>query len=256
LGYGDTSSGKTTALLSVAAFHQKRGSDARFFVISSGDLAYEQMLAAPKYEHLTNIEWADCWEYGEWNDAAKDYLKRAKKRAEKGPSEYWLVVDLYSALWGLVQQTFIDNVADKDGEDFWTAAAKRAEASTSGWELNSDINWQFSNKIYGDIQRTLGRWPGHVMALASSKPVDKDRGGKVTEDDPNIADWFGRLGEKPAGQKEMAYEFRDIVYFRRLGSGDFVMSTAKGREREKTLKGVPHNDFFRDFLIKVAGWRP
>lgn len=257
LVYGETSSGKTTALLSIAAFHQKRGSDARFYVVSSGDLAYEQMLPADQYAHLTNVEYSDCWEFPEWMDAGKGYLEMARKRAKGEASADWLVVDLYSSLWTVVQDFYIAQVRGESGDDFWTAAAKRAEGAKSGWALYEDINWQVANKLYREFsQRIIGRWPGHVLAIAAAKPVDKDKGGKVTEADGNIGDWFGRLGEKPAGQKDMAYEFRDVVQMRRLGSGMFTMSTAKGREREKVLKGQEHKDFFMDFLVRVAGWKP
>jgi RecA/RadA recombinase len=266
LVYGETSSGKTSAALSLAAFHQRRGSEARFFALSSGDLAYEQMLDAPRYAALTNVEYEDCFEYGDWITHGRRFLEAAKKRAKTGPSEDWLIVDLYSSLWGLVQQTYIDQIAtvagkDDDSTDFWTRAALRAETSNNGFEMFSDINWQFCNKIYGDIQRIMGRWPGHVIAVAAAKPVEKDRGGKVTEADANYAEWFGKLGSKPAGQKEMAYEFRDVVFCKRLGNGKHTLTTAKARERAaEPLKGAEWDvdsplGFFGAFLKPVAGWK-
>lgn len=262
LVYGDTSSGKTSCALSLASFAQRRGSEARFYALSSGDLAYEQMLDAARYADLTNVEYADCFDYGEWMDAAKGFLAAARKRAKAGEgSEDWLVVDLYSSLWTMVQDFYIANVRGEDGDDFWTAAAKRAEGSGSGWALYEDINWQVANKLYREFsQKIMQRWPGHVLAVASAKPVDKDKGGKVTEADGNIGDWFGRLGSKPAGQKEMAYEFRDVLFCRKLGSGKHTITTAKAREREEVLKGAEWSldgmGFFGAFLRPVCGWKP
>jgi hypothetical protein len=256
---GGTGDGKTSALLSIAAWHQKRGSDARFYVVSSGDLAYEQMLSAPAYEHLTNVEYEDCFEYPEWMDVGRGFLKAAKKRAEKqDSSEDWLVVDLYSSLWTVVQDYYITGVRGEDGDDFWTAAAKSAEGSNSGWALYEDINWQVANKLYREFsQRVMGRWPGHVLAISAVKPVDREKGGKVAEGDANIAEWFGRLGVKPGGQKDMAYEFRDIVLTKKLANGGFTLTTAKARERDEVLKGEGWDrDFYQKFLMKVCGWKP
>lgn len=258
---GGAGDGKSTAVLSLADWHQRRGSDARFFVLSSGDLGYEQALSAPRYAHLTNVEYEDCYEYTDWITHGRRFLETARKRAAKagGPSNDWLVPDLYSSLWGLVQQTYIDTVAGSSGEDaldFWTRAAQRAEKSNNGYEMFADINWQFCNKLYGDIQRIIGRWPGHVLATAAIKPVEKDRSGKVTEEDANIAEWFGRLGVKPVGQKDMAYEFRDIVRTQKLKSGGFTLTTAKARERDaEPLKGKAWDrNFMQVFLKPVAGW--
>lgn len=264
LVYGDTSSGKTSCALSLAAFAQKRGSDARFYALSSGDLAYEQMLDAPRYADLTNVEYEDCFEYEDWYLNSKRFLEAARKRSKTGVgSNDWLIVDLYSSLWGIVQQAYIDKIAGTDNSmDFWEKAAKRAESSSSGWELYSDINWQLCNKWYGDIQRVLGRWPGHVIAVAEAKPVDKDKGGKVNEADQGYAEWFGKLGFKPGGQKSMAYEFRDILLCKRMGSGKHTLTTAKAREREaEPLKGAEWDvdsplGFFGAFLRPVCGWKP
>lgn len=258
---GGTGDGKSTTLLSLADFFQRRSSDAQFYVVSSGDLGYEQALGSSHYGHLENVEYEDCWEYPEWMDAGRRYVELARKRAAAAdaPSEDWLVVDLYSSLWTVVQDFYIQNVRGEDGDDFWTAAAKRAEGERSGWALYEDINWQVANKLYREFsQRVIGRWPGHVLAMAATKPVDKDKGGKVTEADANIAGWFGRLGVKPAGQKEMAYEFRDVVVAKHLASGAFTLTTAKARERDEVLKGKPWDrdglGFFGAFLKPVAGW--
>lgn len=258
LAIGGTGEGKSTALLSIALWHQRRGSDARFFVLSSGDLAYEQMLSAERYAGLTNIEYEDCFEYGDWVEHGRAFLKKARKRAEAngGQSNDWLVPDLYSTLWPATQDYYMENVTGTAGEDFWTAAAKRAEGSNNGFELFADLNWTAINRFYREFsQKVMGRWPGHVFAVAAAKPVEKDRGGKVTEADANIANWFGRLGVKPAGQKDMAYEFRDIVVCRRLASGMYTLTTAKAREREVELKGQEWDrNFFQRFMMPVCNW--
>lgn len=240
--------GKTRAVLSIAKWHQLRKSPAKFWVLSS-DLAYEQMTGpGTPFSTLTNLEVFDVEGWEDWRDGAKKAYENA------GPHD-WLVPDLYDGAWADVADYYIEAGEQKMTEDYWLEKAKEG---AEGWDLFEDLNYTVINKWYRQLsQRYVLRFPGHVIACCSDKELQqasRRQGGGLAEKS-DIAQWFGRIGSKPAGQKDIPRQFRSVIKMSEPAKkgGGYTMTSAKDRERE-LMEGVEVGDFARDYLVGVAGW--
>jgi hypothetical protein len=94
----------------------------------------------------------------------------------------------------------------------------------------------------------MARIDGHVILTAEQAGLG-DTGEK--KDDKAL---FARFGYRPAGRKQIAGTVATVAHLSRDSSGQQYLTTFKDRGRE-LVSGVPISDFFRDYMVKVAGWK-
>lgn len=243
LCYGPEGSGKSRNILSIARWHQDRGSDAVFRVLDT-DFAYKRMLIG-EFSDLENIEVFEA-------DAWPDYPRLAKKIRDTNRPEDWMVVDLASTPWSVVQDHYIERVFDTDLSDYWEAARKQGKTK-DGTPLDGWQDWGIINKMYRDFEQWIHRAHCHVYATAGARQLVQSR-GSVNEAADVVRD-YGRIGFKPEGQKGLGHLFHTVLYCQAGPRGTWFVTTAKDRER-KTCAGVQLGEFSIQYLLKVARWKP
>lgn len=250
--YGPPGAGKSTAWLTLAEWIHKTKSDAIVHVADT-DRTWDDM--APYDDHLEKIvDVTDCpaWEQ------IRQFIRDVPIDLAK--ADDWLVVDMISRCWDRAQEGYFEKVFGREMDEFFMQVqADRAKAI--GGDFGS--NWQAINKMYATLTTLImSRWPGHVLCCTPAQRI-----WEANRDDKTLVQYpeFGRLGFKPQGQKDLSHQFRTILFMQQAPSG-WVWSTAKernppGMEEGQAgyrgyVAGERMNDFVRDYLMKVGGWRP
>jgi hypothetical protein len=242
LVFGDGGSGKTHATCSIAKWHQDEGSDATFYVISN-DLSFDRFLGpGSEFEDLENVVVFDV-------DTWPDYMDAAKKVKEEMQAHDWMSVDLIALAWGAAQDYYIERVFDEDLTDYWVT--QRKATGGEGSDLDGWKDWGVINKMYRAFFNThVLRAPGHVICQASQKAL-----ADTAHEDEQVYDLCKQLGFKPEGQKHLVLQFHTVLHFGRRRDKAFIFQTVKDRKRKEVFdKEV--RDFWRSYLIPIAGWRP
>jgi len=255
--YGPPKIGKTHLFFTIAKWHQDLGSDAIFYGVSS-DTSYEVLSMNPEFDHLTNIKWADVVHYQDYLDAARDYSQIMR------PHD-WLSVDLMSDAWPSVQDEYARITTIKAGGnledmgDLWATSGSTEEYPIAGWE------WQMPNARYRILANNiLLRCPGHLFLVYGQKELMQDSGSGRSGESKQSKEMFGHIGLKPAGQKDDPFRYHTILHVD--GNGEMAQKISTAGERwgyrewlgQKMSNGSVRDeaidDFFMDYLVKVAGW--
>lgn len=255
--YGPPGVGKTHQFLTIAKWHKDLGSDAKFYAVSS-DLSMEAILLNEEFEELDNIEYVDVVSF-------EDYVKGARTFANKMRRQDWLSVDLMSDAWPAVQDEYARVQTSQAGGnledmgDLWATSGSTEDYPISGWE------WQMPNARYRILaQNILLRCPGNLFLIYGQKELMKESGSGKSGESKEVKEMFKHIGLKPAGQKDDPFRYHTILHIDSRGEKQQVMSTAKERfgNREHlgrrnsngSVSDAPIEDFFMDYLVKIAGW--
>lgn len=244
LGFGDTGTGKTSAFLQIAEFHQRHGSDAIFYVLDT-DNTMEAMVTRGRYAELTNLNITQltCWD---------DYVPSIERLRKKVRPHDWCSIDLVSKAWSEVQDQYVVEIWG-DLEDYWVNARKQGDLA-DGTPMDGWTDWQVINRMYRQFSNAVHRMQCHVYATAEQKELMKaSKSGKGGEK-ADIQETYGRFGVKPEGQKQLGHMFHTILLFKRSGRGQHIVNTVKDRERSE-LTAEEWDDFAATYLEGVAGWR-
>ena len=241
---GGPDSGKTRALLTVAAWHQKRGSDATFYILSN-DMGYEPYLVGGEFADLDNLVVEDVATMAEYLDAARRIRSKVREHD-------WFTIDLLNGGWEAAQDEYAEKRYGRDLSDYWMTklATEGEDFPVGGWE------WGPINKRYRDLANNcMLRMPCHVMCMSAQTGLrEASKSGKGGED-PKIKAMFERLGCKPAGQKDDPHRFHTVIHLSQVSKAKWVMNTARDRNREK-MEGVEVDSFFQSYLRRIGGWKP
>lgn len=241
--YGGGGSGKTTAILSMAR-HVELG----HWWILENDFA-------EAYERALETDFQDIRDKVTIVRIDEDWEQFATKLSEvvghaSTSDDDWLVVDPFSTTWDYVQSWWTEMIAGKSSSEFLIDLRKTA-GSQDAFEkaVNSDGRWGFINKeFFSRGYGTLRQWTGHMVLTMEAKAI----GGR--EKDQELIDLFGHLGVMPAGQKRIHYITHTLLLMKKRGHGDWVMTTAKDRNREE-MENKPVGNFALNYLSSVAGWK-
>jgi hypothetical protein len=265
LGFGDSDSGKTFNYLKIAEWHQRRGSDAVFYGICTPGNEWDRFfMPGAEFEQLENIHPIDVQDIQDYFDAYDEILKLVNRKLKKAGSdgawvEDWLAMDVIDDAWKACANEYAQKQWGTDLGSKWNTEG--GKYPVEGWEWGP-INARYS----AFAQNRLIRFPGHVMAMAWDKDLMEEsktgKGGETAE----VRDLFGLLGKKPAGQKEDYKRFHTVLHFGKNPRGEFVVRTARDRQRPRLGEIVqrgqveaytPHKlkDFYMEYLVKTAGWK-
>jgi hypothetical protein len=249
MAFGHEGSGKSSGILSIA----RRSPDAKFWVIDN-DNAYDRLL---------ETEFTDVWNMENVLFAGEHFGKRPlndwdnvvgaiKYATDNMDRDDWLVIDMVSKLWSVVQEAFIDKVFDRDIDDYFmhirqlkakAGDDKKALGAMDGWK-----DWPVINSMYSQrVADKLLNCPGHLYVVAESQKISD-------EDDKGIRDLYGPFGVKPAGQKRSGHIMQTVMFFTKNSrTQEYKMSTIKDRGRAMWTDDV-FQDFAIDYLVNTAGW--
>lgn len=242
-------SGKSAALLSIA----RKCPNDRFYVVDTDVGSYDRLLATQFADvaEVGNVEVHDPEGWAEALDIVSDITRKMGR-------DDWLGFDMMTQTWDWVQDWFTEQVMGQDIADYFMEVRQAKQAAKEkpggkdakalgafdGWK-----DWPVINKQYSKLYRAILRAPGHVyMAAEQAKMSD--------EDDKDTKDMFGPYGGlKPKGQKRLPHIPHTVLMFTKTRTGDYQLTTIKDRGRTE-LEREPIEDFARDYLMKVAGWKP
>lgn len=249
LCFGTGGTGKSTGILEIARLCP----DDTFYVADSEISNYDRLLATA-FTDVENVEVTPCTEWQEWVDFV------AKTNAAMSRDD-WMVIDMITPLWDAVQGWFIDKVHGSDIEDFFIekriaqqkvrdsakkgddAANKRGFSAING----EDGDWQVINKQIFRLYNDMMKCPGHWYWTAEQDKISK-------EDDKEVKAAYGAYGIKPKGQKKMPHVPMTSIWLTKSRVGAWAMTTIKDRGRTE-VEDEPVENFARDYLMEIAGWK-
>lgn len=248
LVFGTAGTGKSTGILEVA---RKCPTDT-FYVADSELTNYDRLLATA-FTDLDNVQVTPVSEWTEWVEFV------AKTNSVMGPDD-WQVVDMMTPTWDAVQSWFIDQVHGVDIEEFFIEkrkamqkirdAAKPGQQTPKGFSAinGEDGDWQVINKQMFRLYNEMLKCPGHTYWCAEQDKIGKD-------DDKEVKAAYGAYGIKPKGQKKLPHVPATSIWLTKSRVGNWAMTTIKDRGRVE-VEDEPLENFARDYLMKIAGWRP
>lgn len=240
--YGGPGVGKSRAVLSTA----RSIPSARFYVVDN-DLSYGRLLET-EFSDVQNVIVFDV-DSDDW----EEQLAAAQKASDQCQPDDWFVFDMLTETWQAVQSWFTEKVFGVDHADYFMQLRIQKEAQKEKdrrpVHMMNDDRWIVINRQYKKLQRTVLTCSGHVICTSEAASIDSNFDDKETKSE------FGEYGLKPKGQKRWAHIFSTVLLLKKSRSGVWSMTTVKDRGRTEMLD-KPINDFAKDYLMLVAGWRP
>ena len=249
LAFGHEGCGKSSGVLSIA----RRCPDVKFWVIDNDN----------SYDRLLETDFTDVWgmdnvlfageHFGkapmnDWFNVAQaiEYATNNMGRDD------WLVVDMLSKAWALVQEAFTEQIFGKDIDDYFlhirkmkadSGDNKKALGAYDGWK-----DWPVINAMYSKgVSEKLLNCPGHLYVVSESTKLSED-------DDKGMRDLYGPFGVKPAGQKRSGHIMQTVMFFTKDSRQQmYKMTTVKDRGRAMWTD-ESFDDFAMDYLVGTAGW--
>lgn len=245
LAMGGTGAGKTYALLSVA----KKIAPAKVRVVSVGDNAYDRLLET-EFKGLDNVEVRSAWDWPSLMKNVSEYMDESER-------DDWLVIDLLSPCWQMVQDWFSETVFGDDLAAMMLARRQAVKEINDKAKTDKDkvksiqpfdgfLDWSVINPQWKKLMDRLLQCPCHVYVTTEVKAIG-DR------DPKDVQEMFGQTG-KPDGQKNTGHRFSSVLAFKK-GRKERVFTTVKDYGR-KEVEDEPVGDFAMSYLMKIAGWRP
>lgn len=238
--YGQPGTGKSRAALTIA---RVMPADQTMYVVDTDYSA--------SYDRLLWTEFVDVAERGnvdvrvvdsdDWR-ATLATVQELSAQAGKGD---WLVLDSASPTWPALQGLFITL---RHGDNFLDVFDRKGQAAATQ-TTDADINWQAVNAEYAKLYKALFLTKAHVLVTAEADVIDEKKA------EQKIKQLYGTYGFKPKGQKNLGHSTHTVLFAGRKRAGEFHLSTVKDRGREE-LEQQEITDFARDYLLKVAKWRP
>lgn len=268
--FGPPDAGKTHLFFTLAKWHQDLGSDAQFYGINT-DTSWDVLYSNPEFQDLTNIHWTEVNYFQEYMDAARKYRKMLQ------PID-WLCMDLADGAWEAVQSEYARVLTKKQSGktletigDLWEQSGNLDDYPIKGWD------WGMPNARYKSlVNDNFVAGPGHRFLIYGEKKMLKESGSGLTKESDEMQSVFGPVGYKPLGQKGDPWRYHTFLRVEGVygkdgesSSRSHKVTTAKERYGYRRRMGRPimkkdeivgmrgesMEDFFMDYLIKVAGWQ-
>lgn len=238
IGMGGPGSGKTHTWFQIA---RHTPDHVNFYALDT-DQTVERFLDSDEFSSLE-----DRVTYHEPMDWM-EYAETIRKWNEQMTRDDWLVVDMISQAWDEVQEYFTEEVFGQDiGSYFLEARKQLGDKKTLGSGFDGWKDWTVINKMYRYFANSIKRCPGHVYIATPADKIDSDN-----ESRENLK-LYGHIGYKPRGQKHTGHAAQTIIMFHQNNRNDYLMTTAKDRQREY-LKGEKNRNFAIKYLKNIAGW--
>jgi hypothetical protein len=98
--------------------------------------------------------------------------------------------------------------------------------------------------------------PAHLYACAPQDAVRVPTGKpKEWADSPQTVGQFARFGYKPAGQKDLGFQFHTVLLMANPKHGKYTMTSVDDHTRTLLEDAEVVPDFVLGYLVPVAGWQ-
>jgi len=220
--YGQAGDGKSYSTFTIPNLLQQCGSPAKVFLIDTDDGAmrtYEKC-----FPHLTNLRLFEAFDWAGLDSAIDQILKEANPA--RGD---WIICDLFCKAWDWVQDYFSEQVFKKGADEFFMEARKRfAESGSKNVSpFDGFKDWTYIKKLYKALQdKLILKSRCNVICCVKAATVNDK------SDSESVLSKYGRIGMKPAGQKELDHEFHTVLFMQQRKNGRDVrywMQSAKFR---------------------------
>lgn len=244
LTFGVAGTGKSNNLLTIA----RRCPNNTFYVLDN-DVSYERLMATD-FTDLENVKVYNV--LGEGAEGWEEHLSVVREIKDQMTRDDWMVIDSTTPTWSVVQEWFTEKVFSQDIADYFLQVRmakqegkdkKKSLGALEGW-----YDWPVINKEYRKLHNLILNCPGHIYCTAEMASISD-------EDDKDVKGLFGPYGVKPAGQKRMGHLFQTVILLSKSRAGKYAMTTVKDRGRTE-MENQEVEDFGRDYLMRVAGWKP
>lgn len=237
--YGDPGSGKSRAAVDVA-----RAATGRVLVL---DTDYSSSWFRSIDAHPELADTVEVWQVGPDDWAGQ--IRAVTEMTKQAGGGDWVVIDSITPTWLAVRTLYIQR---RYGDDFFDFFATGKDKQMS----DADMNWNAINSEYSRLYRAVFGSPAHVLLTAEADAMTTaTQSGKQVAQDRGIKTHYQTIGWKPKGQKTLAYTPHTVIWLNKDRVGGYYMTTAKDRERTE-IEAREVKDFSRDYLMRVAGWRP
>lgn len=248
LGFGAQGTGKTRALLDIA----RRCPADRFYVLDNELESYDRLLETIYTDvvEVGNVHVDRLDEWGEIKQWVGDIGATVRR-------DDWVSVDSTGDTWPAVQNWYTEEVfGGQDMADYFVEVRKakagkrekgedkKALGAFEGWMDWPVINQQYMRRFYMPLRKmNCHRW------------LTADAGRLGSDDEKEVRALYGPYGVKPVGQKGLGRLPQTALLMTKTRVGEFFLTTVKDRGRRE-LEEEAWGDFARDYLMKIAGWRP
>ncbi len=243
--YGSYGTGKSKAVLDIAALLQATSTPSTIRILSTDD-GPPRMLEGG-YSSLSNVKVYDCVGFDDF-----DVIRRsAKSIADDSRPNDWAVIDMANHVWDAAQSYFSERAFGKSVDEYFLEmraqlAAKQAanpktknENPFDGWK-----DWPVIKKLYNAVISDVmfGSKCNVIMICGEKKAMDDEDGD------------YQFVGQVPEGEKHLSHLVHTVIRFTRSKMGVYSMTTIKDREREQ-MQLLPISNFATQYLIGIAGWK-
>lgn len=252
---GGGGAGKTYAHLLIAWYAFQSDDPRKFFILDTDDEAVQHVLFEPKFAELLhsidgevvnpsgNIHLFSARTWQDYLDF-RDYVL-------KNHNEYdWVVIDFITTAWKAVRDAWLE---DHVGKTHGQALQDASKQGLTGWDMfKVDYNYTVINAMYFDWLEPISlRTRTHLFWTAEMDEINESA-RNMPQDQKDHLRQFGKW--KAAGQKKLSHQCRSYLRLQQLARGRVIFTNGKDRAR-KVLDGDDCNDFVKDYLVSVAGWR-
>lgn len=262
---GVEGTGKTYAWLTIA----RALPDSKFYVIDPDDGVRRSWYK--EFPEVKNIEY---YFTPKWFSTDYDTFKKKGPQTKKlaGPSCYlagvadawkiikpkvkvgdWVIIEHLGNLWAKIQDTFADEVFDKEIGNYFLEKRKLMKEGSKRLEaLQGWTDWGVINKMHNDdlLIPICFENPGHVLMTTSVSIIQKG-----AEEDVDIKAFYGDSSIRYEGQKQNPFRAQTTLLMKYdITKKKYMMSTFRKDRARKFVEDEEWSDFFVDYLVLVAGW--
>lgn len=238
---GGWGTGKSNAVVSVAEYLEKTGSDAIVYVIDTTFEADRNFLGAPKNVIIVTV--------GDWDE----YMAAVKDIRLKSRPQDWLAIDRIDMVWDQAQAGYSEKAFGK-AIDEWFVEYKAEGRAGHAFSGEYGSNWVMIKRMHAAFITEMLRFKGNVVACSTIQNVTgPNRSGEGGDSKETLAE-YGKFGVRPGGEKNLGFLFHTILWLTEPKPGDWQFTTVRDRKREQ-MKGKKMGDFVVSYLVGVAGWK-
>lgn len=169
----------------------------------------------------------------------------------------WIVIDNVTMLWDDVQKKFIQQIFGSEVDKYFLEVRLEKERNKGKTDkdakslgvLEGWMDWPVINAMWKqNVASKILNPPGHLFMMAEIDTIGK-------EADSEVKGLFGPYGVKPKGQKRTGHNPQTVMLMTVTRQGDWKMTTIKDRGQREKLEQEPVEEFAKDYLFKIGGWR-